>query len=291
MKKKYLVFLLFTLMVLPLFGQTEQDSLKDTSRRTLRYVNPAPDLSTEEFIICERTQVFLYKDSVINDITYLRKNFTDQFLQVCYNKRMYPASRIWGFNMGGKYFRAGHTYDYNYVFAERILSGHYSLFYCRNLPNIYGEIEYISTDPANPDYRNRMIIEDDNKRRFRNDYNYFISPSSDSSKMIYVNNKNIKAVAETYFVDCKPAYNYAKAFHNKYRLIQTITLPVGVGAYLYSVLNGPGLNPVNYKSPFFYIGVGSIATYIYTRIKAKNKYLHPDDMMRIVSSYNDCHRK
>ena len=269
-------------------GQIKSDSIPDTNKLNLRYVNPTPDLSNEQFIDCERAKVFLYSDSSINDIVYLRKNFTDQFLQVCYSSRMYPASRIWGYNMNGKYYRAGHTYDINYVFAERILTGAYSVYYTRNLPNIYGEIELISADPDNPDYRNRMIVEDAQSRRFKNDYSYFISPSSDSTKMILVNNKNIKSVAKDHLVDCPLAYKDAMRFHNRYRLVQNITLPLGVCSYLISFLNfgGTGVKPFNYESPFLYVGLASIGTYIYYRIKAKNKYLHPNDMIRIFGTYN-----
>jgi hypothetical protein len=269
-------------------AQQNNDSIPDTSRVNLRYINPTPDISNEQFIDCERAKVFLYSDSAINDIVYLRKNFTDQFLQVCYNSRMYPASRIWGYNMNGAYFRSGHSYDVNYVFAERILTGFYSVYYCRNLPNIYGEIELISADPDNPGYRNRMIVEDAQSRRFKNDYSYFISPASDSAKMIYVNNKNIKSVAKDHFADCPLAYKDAMRFHNKYRLVQNITLPLGICSYIVSFLNfgGTGVKPFNIESPFLYVGLASIGTYIYFRIKAKNKYLHPNDMIRIVGTYN-----
>jgi hypothetical protein len=268
-------------------AQGSYDTIPDTTVSKIKFINPNPDISNEAFIQCERATILFYGDTLCRDIVYLRKNFTDQFLQVCYSSKIYPASGIWGYNMNNKYFRTGETPAKHYVFAERIARGKFSLFYCRNMPTDYGEIELVAGNGTDPDYRNRMIIGDPDSKRYKNDYSYFISPAADSSKMIFVGNKNIKTVAKEYFADCPPAYDDAMRFHNRYRVVQNITLPVGVLSYLVSAfLTGPKVNAFNYESPFLYVGLASIGTYIYFRIKGKTKYLHPNDMIRIVGKYN-----
>jgi hypothetical protein len=262
----------------------QNDSIPDT----VRYVNPNPDLFREEFIICRSAKVFLFANETVNEMVSLRKNFTDQFLQLCTSTRILPASKIWGFNLDNKYYRSGHTFDNNYVFAERIVTGKMSLFYCRNIPNNYGEIELISSDPNASGYTNRMIVEDVDSKRYKSDFSYFLSLQTDSAKMIWVNNNNIGTVANEYFINSPAAYKDAMQYVKKNRWAERLTLTVGVASYLLSVFDFQrgGIILFHYQSPLLYVSLASIGTYIYIRVKNKHRYLNPDNMARIVSKYN-----
>jgi hypothetical protein len=284
MYKKFVFSVFILSLQLCVYSQNNNDTIRDT----VRFINPNPDLFREEFIICKPAKVFLFYDTPAKEMVYLRRNFTDQFLQVCDSRKILPASNIWGFNLDNKYFRSGHTFNRNYVFAERIATGKMSLFYCRNMPNTFGEIELMSTDPKHPDYTNRMIIEDPDSKRYKNDFSYFISPWADSAKMILVNNKNVGDVAKQYLKDSPEAYKDAMHYVQRNRLWEGITLTTAVTAYAISLLNfgGTGLTPFNYENPLLYVSLASLGTYIYLRVKGKNRYLSPNDMIRIISKYN-----
>jgi hypothetical protein len=198
------------------------------------------------------------------------------------------AINLWGFNQDNKYYRSGNTFNRNYVFAERIVTGKMSLFYCRNMPDTYGEIELMSTDARHPDYTNRMIIEDPDSKRYKNDYSYFISPRSDSTQMIWVSNKNVGEVAKQYLKDSPDAYRDAMNYVQKNKVPEGLTLSVGLTSYFISALNFGGKNILlfNYKNPLLYVSMASLGTYIYLRIKNKHRYLSPNDMIRIIGKYN-----
>lgn len=283
---KSLMFLhLFVLSSMGLVAQ--QGSIPDTVNR-LRYPNPNPEFSMGDSVDCARVMVFLFRDSTVNDIAVLRTHFTDQFLQVCYTQRMYPASRIWGYNAGNKYYRSGSVPGNRFVFAERMLSGKYSLYYCRSIPGWPGDVRLLSGDPKNPDYMNRNVIEDRSRKNRITQYHYFITPPSDSSQMILVNSRNIKTVAKDHFKDCPPAYQDAMKFHRRYRTVQNITLGLGVASYIVSFLNpgGQKVDAFNYDSPFLYVSLASLGTFVYYRIKANRKSLQPDEMKGIIHTLN-----
>jgi len=163
-----------------------------------------------------------------------------------------------------------------------------SLFYCRNISSTLEEIELISTDPNNEGYTNRMIIEDPNSARYKNDFSYFISPRSDSAKMIWVNNNNIGDIAKDYLYSSPGAYKEAMQYVKKNRWPERLTLILGVSSYLISTIDfrRGGIIIFHYQSPMFYISLASIGTYIYIRVKNKHRYLSPNNMIRIISKYN-----
>lgn len=271
------------------YPQKLKDKQNDTILDTFPHIKPNPDLFREPFIDCKPVQVFLYPDSIKREIVYLRKNFTDQFLEVCATLQLIPASRIYGFSLDSGFFRSGYTASGCYVFAERILKGQTSLFYCRNIPMNHGLIEYISMDSINTDYRNNMIIEEETPMRYQNDFSYFITPKSDTSKMVLVNNDNINSIAKTYFNKCKPAYNDAIKYTQRYKTIQQISLPVGlVSLGFYYVGNRTKHAYKFYENPLFGLSAVALSTYIFFRIKGKNRFLHPNDMIRIISKLNSC---
>lgn len=271
------------------YPQKLEDKQNDTILDTFPHIKPNPDLYREPFIDCKPVQVFLYSDSIKQEIVYLRKNFTDQFLEVCATSKLIPASRIYGFSLDSGFFRSGYTASGCYVFAERILKGPTSLFYCRNIPMNHGLIEYISIDSINTDYRNNMIIEEETPMRYKNDFSYFITPKSDTSKMVLVNNDNINSIAKTYFNKCNPAYNDAIKFTQRYKTIQQISLPVGLISLGFCYIGNRAKHAYKfYENPLFGLSVAALSTYIFFRIKGKNRFLHPNDMIRIISKLNGC---
>ena len=284
---KKIPIILTTISITVLFSAVAQGQV-DTPPDTVKYVNPNPDLYKDEFIICRPAKVFINYKIASNEMVSLRRNFTDQILQTCPGPKFYPASRIWGFNQDNKYYRSGNTFDKNYVFAERVVTGKLSLFYCRNVPNNIGEIELRGTDSDGEPYRNRMIIEDVNTKRYQNDFSYFLSPLMDSTQMILVNNSNIGDVAKKYLRDSRPAYQDAMQYTKKNRIWEKIIFVSGVTFYIVSFMDKSSgrYNPINYKNPFFYLSLASIGTYIYIRVKNKHRYLSPNNMIRIISKYN-----
>jgi hypothetical protein len=285
---KFLVILLILSFHIKSFAQFEQRTKNDSIKNPYKAIQIDPDLYKEPFIDCKLIDVFLYSDSVTKKSVYLKRNFTDQFLQVCSTSQLLPASRIYGFACDNKFYRSGNTYGNNYVFAEKILEGNTSLYYCRNIPILNGLVEYISTDSKNPGYTNNMIIEDETPKRFKNDFSYFITPRSDTTKMIYVCNSNIGEIANTYFADCPLAYNDAMRFTQRYKKIQNITLPIGLICLGYGSLNlGKYPRPSEYI-PAFSIAFVALTTYTIFRIIGGNRYLHPYDMIRITTNYNNC---
>jgi hypothetical protein len=272
------------------YPQNTTSSKKDSLKDTIHKIKIDPDLHKIPFDDCKKTNVFIRSDSVVQEITYLRRNFTDQFLEICATSQLIPASRIYGFSLDNKFYRSAHTHDYCYVFAERIVKGNTSLYYCRNIPMENGLIEYVSSDSKNPGYTNKMIVEEETPKRYANDFSYFITPKIDTTKMIYVTNKNIGEIAKTYFSDCKPAYNDAINYSQKKSTAQKITLPIAfVGlSYLWIINKNPYYKSTNIKTAILSVSMVSIVTYMYCRIKAKNRYLHPNDMIRIITKYNNC---
>jgi hypothetical protein len=133
-----------------------------------------------------------------------------------------------------------------------------------------------------------MIVEDANTKRYKDDFSYFLSPATDSTQMILVTNNNIGDVAKQYLKDNRAAYQDAMQYSKRSRTLERITLAVGVASYMVSVVSFQqrGFNFLNYKSPFFYVYLASIGTYIYIRVKNKHRYLSPNNMIRIVSKYN-----
>jgi hypothetical protein len=273
----------FLLCPVTIFGQNNQNN------DTVKKVHPGADLfKMDEPEDCKSARIFINNKTIVNEMTYLKRNFTDQLLIVCPSRKLYPASRVWGFNQGNKYYRSGHTFDRNFVFAERVIQGKLSLFYCRNIPNHIGEYEVISKDPEVPDYTNRMIIQDPNDMRFKDDFSYFISPASDSSDITWVNNNNIGDIADTYLKSNPVSYKDAMQYVKKNRTLEKLTLIAGVtcyflGCYSYQTRR---IDFFNYRSPFLYFSLGSIASYIYIRVKNKHRYLSPNNMIRIVAEFN-----
>ncbi|MEI6765129.1 MAG: hypothetical protein WCM76_05765 [Bacteroidota bacterium] len=264
----------------------------DSSAR-VKFIEPDNGFHLETFVECSQAQVLVTKDTLWTGDVFLMKNFTDQLLQICSTNSVLPASSIWGYRRNGKYYRSATPFGNIHVFAERIVKGELSLYYCRALPSDYDELRVIAKDPNHPDYHNTMIDESAFSGRYKNDYYYFISPASDSSQMIPVTNKNIDSVAEKYLKNSPTAYNDALNFDQKKKakIAGRVLLPVGLASYTISLLNlaGPGMVIINLTNPFFYIGVISLGVYAYLRITYKERYLHPNDMIRIISNYNNSH--
>lgn len=284
------ILLVFILGFNPMiYAQNIENKKGDTIPITIPTIKPIPDLYRMPFADCKPVQVFLYADSTKREIVYLRKNFTDQFLEVCATSQLIPSSRIYGFASDSSFYRSGLTNSGCHVFAERILKGSTSLYYCRNIPMNHGLIEYISTDSHNSDYRNYMIIEEETPMRYKNDYSYFITPKSDTTKMILVDNNNVKYIADTYLINCKAAYNDALKFTQRYKTIQTITLPVGIISLGFCYIGDRARHPHKFfENPLLGLSVAALATYVFFRIKGKNKFLHPNDMLRIITTLNNC---
>lgn len=286
MKSKLYIF--FLLLLVSLFGKAQVVEVYDKNEgnapvKDTTKVVVTPNLTNplfEDYI--ETTIYLLPNDSLIRYALY-RKNFTDQFLAEYETQRIYPASRIFGFSQDGKYYRSVKIDENNYVFAEKVNNGKMSFYYCRNLPHIYGDVEFSTSDPKNSGYRNTMITEDESRHRYRNDYHYFVTVVPDTSQLVHIT--NFQEFATKYLKDCPKAYDMAIKFKtNRYhKKIERIALPaIFVTAIAIIVANNFD------KQIFLTVGGGTALVYGVYSFLTRHRKPDPTQVLYIVQAYNKC---
>jgi hypothetical protein len=276
MQKKHLFLLIVFIFVtlketssqrLPALGKTGSRMVPDVEQ---------PSLHVAPVIYYKPATILLNLHDTISEIVYWRRNFTDQFLEVWSDSRMYPASMIFGFVQDSIYFRSTMDYDYH-IFAPMIFKGPVSLYYTRYIQNL-GEIRMISGDPKNPDYQNRMIVTGDVPRRYANEFTYFVTFPWDTLKMIPVTRKSLQKFANTYLRAYPEAYEEARTYDvsSTDQVLNYGVIPVAViGTAAFLLDKG---NPVY----FLGIGVGALITYISVKLFVKPRMLDPEAMIGIV---------
>ncbi|NVO02776.1 MAG: hypothetical protein HXX09_08705 [Bacteroidetes bacterium] len=260
MKLKHFLVFFILLIQISGFSQVNETNEKDTIKYKNIIIESDEILNENPFKDCEKTDIYITFDNIVKENVFLLRNFEDQCLEICGTNKAIPASKIYGFSLNKRFFRSTHKYNREFVFAERLLKGKTSFYCSRNIRDLH----------------------------YKNDYSYFITHKSDTTKMIFVSNGNIKEIANKYFVDCKSAYKDAMNFVPKYRTIQRITLPI---TFVFGVAYGfikltPWYENKQLEYSLLSVAVASLSTYVFFRLKAR--YLHPNDMIRIVAKYNSC---
>jgi len=284
------LLVLFTLSICFFYSgiYCQENNRKRQSRKKDSVIIPDAEIYKEPFITYKPATIFLKPDHIVKEQVYLRKNFTDQMLEVAYEEKYLPASRIYGFIMDNKYYRSGYLYLDYYVFAELLLQGKMSLYYCRKFPNVTAELDIISMDPANREYRNRMIVEDDQLARYKNDFHYFITMSTDTSKMIYIDDYD--NFATDYLKACPTAYEMSKELNTKRKYKWERSFAISAVSYVISLNHLQGTEPkvFNVRSPFLYVSGISFGIATYQFFKSREWYPDLNLMYKIVDTYNQC---
>jgi len=294
MKNKLcIIVLLLVGLLFPFFSSSQVIEINKKPQRTVpnhasvkdtTMVIPAPDLTNPLFKDYTLATIYLTPDDSLIRHALCRKNFTDQFIAEWSTEHIYPASRIYGFSQDGKYYRAAKIDETNYVFVEKVNKGKMSFYYCRNLPHVYGDVEFITSDPNNRGYKNTMIAVDENRKRYRNDYHYFVTMAPDTSNLIRIT--NFEEFATEYLNDCPDAYKQAVKFksHRHLKKIEKIILPVFFVSALAPLIVFRPETPVVYG-----IVSGTILTYGVYSLLTRHRKPDPTQVLHIVQAYNNCH--
>lgn len=129
------------------------------------------------------TLVFLNKYDTISHYTSIRRNYTEQFLEIYDSKKILPASRIYGFVRGNSLFRSASLGNQNYVFAKRIKSVKLNLFSADRL-NSVSELEVVGNEQSGI-YHNRILVQDENRNKVsKNSIDYFFIITNKSDTLI-----------------------------------------------------------------------------------------------------------
>lgn len=256
---------------------------QENTLQTHGKIEQAPDLSDPAFIDYLDAEVYTSPDDSMSAKCYLRRNFTDQYLSVWEHPgRIYPASLIFGFRQNGSYYRACRMDAMNSVFGEQIVKGRMSLYYCRKLPQEAGLIEFVSSDPGNQSYRNFMIIQDQNKARYANDFYYFVTLATDSLNPVPVN--NFPDFADKFLKDSPGAYREMMKYGTRKTLLQKAMFPaLAVTTGIMVMASGSIGKSMLITAPFIAGGL----TYSILHKKMGSRRPDPNAMARIIEMYND----
>jgi len=121
----------------------------DTSEKSIS--KPDVDRDDIPFIDFKPGIIWLTQYDTVHNHCYIRKNFTDQLLEVWSPPgRFYPASRIYGAEIGGTYYRAVKVSSTDYVFAQKVVGGPMDFYLYRKIPQFEVLVEMKSADINNP---------------------------------------------------------------------------------------------------------------------------------------------
>lgn len=251
-----------------------QDSLAH-ERSITDSANYAPENRNPEipFIDYEPAVIYMTPADSIEDHAYIRQNFTDQMVSVWSKpNRLYPASKIYGLRMNGKFFRSVRKNAYECVFAERAVDGPMSLYMYTKIPQNSGWIEFYSAGG----YTNNMIVEN-NVTRNKNSYGYFITLYPDTNTFIAADDLN--KFASEYLKDKPETYKQASPFlkmknYKTQKQLLTVAMLVGVS----------GVALVDSRMKWLFLAGFPVAV----TLTLLNRSHIPDwkDMVEIVNSYN-----
>ena len=244
--------------------------------------NPAPDADRDDipFIDFKVGIIWLTANDTIHNYCYIRKNFTDQLVEV-WNPpgRFYPASRIYGAEIDGSFYKAVKIAPSEYIFAQRVVSGPMDFYLYRKIPQTNGYVEMQSSDINNPGYTNHMIIEADGMRGKRETYGYFISVGADTSALIPVSGTDLGKFASDFLRNTPMAYKEAMKYSGKSfsKLKKQMVLGImAVGLF--------GAMFMNSDSRWIFLAGFPLAAVVAGSNKPRT--LHWDDLARIVNIYN-----
>lgn len=256
-------------------------ALKQREKNNVKVV-PAPDLSDPAFIDYLPATLYLTSDDSINSNAFIRQNFTDQFVSLWEHPgRVYPASRVFAFRQKGKYFRACRMDARNSVFGELAVKGRMNLYYTRRLPQEAGLVEFVTTDPNSGGYRNFMIVQYQDRKRFEADYYYFITLEDDSLQCIPVN--DYAEFAGRYLKDTPDAYKMMMEFAVRRGGVAKVVAPlIAAGVVAATMLTTSLQAGLLVSAPFIAGGMG------YSIWRKKKGYAKPgpEEMAGVIRAYN-----
>jgi len=195
-----LVFFLFCIcfvsesqIVTRVSTQSAPDSLNDKkSVSDSAFYSPDTRRPDIPFIDYAPAVIFLSSNDSIEDHAYIRRNFTDQMVSVWSKPgRYYPASKIYGLKMNGKFYRSIMVNPVEFVFAEKAVSGIMNLYIYPKIPQFNGWVECFSSGG----YTNNMIIENENMGS-KLSYGYLITLEPDANTFISAD--DIRVFTEKY---------------------------------------------------------------------------------------------
>jgi hypothetical protein len=235
----------------------------------------SPDIRRPDipFIDYAPAVIFLSSHDSIEDHAYIRRNFTDQMISVWSKPgRYYPASKIYGLRMNGKFYRSIMVNPVEFVFAEKAVSGNMSLYIYPKIPQVNGWVECFSAGG----YTNNMIIENETTGS-KLSYGYLITLEPEANTFIPAN--DIRVFAEKYLDSLPETRKLASPFlkmnnyKNKKRILALTMLAGAVGTAF-----------VDSDIKWLFLAcfpAAAVLTFI------NRKHIPGwEDMVKIVSSYN-----
>lgn len=232
-----------------------------------------PEKSIADFT---RAIIFLTRyDSVAEDAFILRQ-YTDQLVSVLSDaEKYYPASKIYGLKMNGKFYRSVMSSAYEFFFVEEILRGTMTLYSHKKVSQKYG-LKQINTDNC---YSTWLILDGKKKPKSapKEYYDYYLTLKDDTNAFIRV--INLIQFSEKWLADTPETFRKATQIKRKnlYEAGKNI---------LYGSLGLTVCLIAGFQSDYRWLSLSAIpATIIFTSVTYKKI---PDlaDMIAIVESYN-----
>lgn len=277
----FVPFMLEGQIVIGFSEPDSSDQKRDTSAASLsgKSVRMDEDVADYPFIDYKWSTIWNTPADTFSDYCYIRRNFTDQMVSAwTYPNRLYPASRIYGLSMDGKFYKSAKVSPGNFVFAEKKVTGKMNLFIYRKIPQANGWVEFIGFDSLQSGYKNNMIIENKNNWGKREYFGYFIS--MDDNVLVPVTVSGLKTFADTYLSKTPQAYAMAMKFANQK---MTKTKKIAVIGLMSLGMIGLAITGESAASYIFLAGFPAAALVAYLN---RPHTLHWEDMVDIVELYN-----
>lgn len=232
-----------------------------------------PEKSTADFT---QATIFLTPyDSVVEDAFILRQ-YTDQLVSVLSDaEKYYPASKIYGLKMNGKFYRSVMSSAYEFFFCEKMLTGNMSLYSHQKISQKYG-LKQINTDNG---YSTWLILDGKKKPKSvpKEYYDYYLTLKTDTNAFIRV--INLIEFSEKYLADTPETFR--KATQIKRKNVYEAGKNILYGSLCLSVCVIAG-----FQSDYRWLSLSAIpATIIFSSVTYK-KIPDLTDMVALVESYN-----
>jgi hypothetical protein len=249
------------------------DSDKNKSISDSAFYSPDTRRPDIPFIDYSPAMIYLSENDSIEDHAYIRRNFTDQMVSVWSKPgRYYPASKIYGLRMNGKFYRSVMVNPVEFVFAEKAVSGRMSLYIYPKITQANGWVECFSSGG----YTNNMIIEN---RSFNNKLSFGYLVTLEPEDKAFKAANDLDVFAEKYLLNLPETYKMAapflkmKNYQNKKRILAASMLAGAIGAAFID-------SDIKWV---FLAGFPAAAVLTFLNRKHIPGW---EDMVKIVSSYN-----
>lgn len=238
-----------------------------------------------------KTLVFLSPFDTISYYTHISRYYKDQFLELYNDRKIFPASRIYGFIQAGKFYRTAHPGNRNHVFAERLINDKMSLFAADRFI-AEGELDVIGTsDSGNTIYNNTQLILDENRKKTNSyDKDYFVTVKAKTDSLIlFDKNSEVLSIVKP----CKPAYNYYMKFReDRYKEAISTTGWLFVGTMFANFLFNTRFTIYDKETgklvPLGVLAIATGVTFVTLKIVLKVPDYDKEKKMKTVALYNEC---